>query len=194
MTTLNVQISAGNDDADDTGSVDSGGNNINMDASTSGNDEQGGFVWDSVTVPNGATINSATWEPYVRLAGNDPGADIYGEDVDDADDFVTTADINGRTKTSASVEWDAENVVASDGFVESPDIASIISEITSRGGWSSGNSLCLVVIGKTSLNRGFLARSYDNDAAQGAKLNIDYTAAASGGLWAGSLGLMGVGI
>lgn len=178
MATFNGQVGASNDDADDQGSINITGNNINMDAAAAGG-EDGGFVWDNVTVPNGATINTATLEPYVRATADDPDIYVWGNDVDSANDFDAESVVGGRTLTTASQAWSASDVTGGgDAFVESPDIASIISEITARGGWSSGNSLCLIGLGEDAGASGFIARSYDFNTSLAAKLNIDYTAGA----------------
>ena len=75
---------------------------------------------------------------------------IYGQDADDTATFTTTAgNITGRTKTTASVLWSgivAWNSVGAAGTDQrTPDISSIISEIVQRPGWSTGNSITIII-------------------------------------------------
>jgi len=135
-----------------------------------------GFRFQGVTIPPGSVINSA----YITLltyssGADDPNLKIYGNDVDNANDFVTEADIIGRVRTSAFVSWVATNIGI--GWKDSPSITSIIHEIIDRVGWVSGNSLTILFIGNTDISsRQLGCRAYEYSThIYGAKLHIDYT-------------------
>ena len=96
MPSLTLSVTSGNDDARDAL------NQLNFQLSQStiiierntstGTADCGAFVWQDVTVPQGATINSATVEFYCdSTAVDDPEFTMYGNDVDDAQNFVEAA-------------------------------------------------------------------------------------------------------
>lgn len=104
-----------------------------------------GLRWTGLTIPQGATINSA----YLVVEASDArsatvvNSKIQGHYQDNAATFSTLADWNARPRTAAIVNWD--NIPAWSTGVEytSPDIATIIQEIINRPGWASGNALAL---------------------------------------------------
>lgn len=109
-----------------------------------------GMRFTGVNIPYGATITNAYLEFQVDEATNENTSMVfYGQDTDNAGAFITAAyNITGRTKTSASVNWNnvpAWNTVGD--RAQSPNLASVIQEIVDRGGWSSGNSMVIIVDG-----------------------------------------------
>lgn len=176
MTTLNLQVGASTDDADEStgGTVDLTDTNIKINAAG----EWVGFRFQNVTVPNGATINSATLQVSV-IDDDDPDVIIYGEDIDDAPTFSSSSnDISSRTPTTASVTWDASAIGT--GFQSAPDIATIIQEIVDRVGWSSGNDLVIMAEGQSASPINI--STYNSSSSVAAKLDIDYTAGGGGGI------------
>ena len=137
MTTLNLQVSANNDDAheDQAGTgFDAGTNNcLAFSDSVAGNRDISGHRLTSVTVPKGADIITATIQIWpTNTSSDDVNIDIFAEDVDDAVDFSTDPDVFSRVLTSASVSWVA-NSIGNTGFVTSPEIKAVIQEIVDRG-------------------------------------------------------------
>lgn len=122
-----------------------------------------GVRFPNVAIRSGWKINLAYAELYCTTTISDsPRCDIYGNDVDDANDFVTEADIiDTRVRTTASVEWVDSNVGV--GYQGSTiDITSIIEEIIAREGWVSGNAMALLYIAKTDFdNVAFSHNHYD---------------------------------
>lgn len=93
-------------------------------------------------VTGSGNCNEAQMYLHVDDASSNSGAmdlDVYGIDEDNTADF--SSDPMGRSSTSAKVDWfldrPAENV-----FVNI-NVTSIVNEVRSRGGWSSGNALAL---------------------------------------------------
>jgi hypothetical protein len=103
----------------------------------------------AVTIPQGATIVSATLELYSGTHSGETRAYTAGirvENVDNAAAFTCSSgnDIHGRSYWSTTVDW----LIPSDGlpsgqYSSSPDITSLIQQIVNRSGWSSGNYLNL---------------------------------------------------
>ena len=178
--TLSLQVSSGNGDAFQSqsgGAVNSAALYIEMVSYSIGSARySGGFRFTNVTIPKGSTINSAVFQVYVYgVAYDDPNVDIFANGVDNAKDFATENTIVGRVRTSNSVSWVATNLGA--GYKSSPDIKSVIQEVINRPGWVSGNSIALLVDGRSDSTHLFWARSYEYPTAGGsaAKLTIVYT-------------------
>ncbi len=53
---------------------------------------------------------------------------------------------------------------------QTPDVASIIQEIVNRPGWSSGNSLVIIITGTGER----VAESYNGDSSGAPLLHVDY--------------------
>ena len=111
-----------------------------------------GLRFNGITIPQGATITNA----YLQFQADetDSGAislTINGEDVDNAATFTSTpGNISSRTLTTASVAWSPPNwtAVGEAGLNQrTSNIASVIQEIVNRPGWSSGNSMALIISG-----------------------------------------------
>jgi hypothetical protein len=66
---------------------------------------------------------------------------VYGIDEDNTDDFDSSP--FGRSKTSASIIVDTSPPTS--GGVKTLDVKSILEEITSRSGWSSGNNVGFIL-------------------------------------------------
>ena len=103
--------------------------------------------FNSVAVPQGATIDSAVVEFEVDVSH---AAEVYGfitgENVDDALPLVDAAfhirdRLAANPTSSLSFSWTAS--YANDEKVPTPDIASIIQEIVDRPGWLSGKSIVI---------------------------------------------------
>ena len=81
---------------------------------------------------------------------------IQAENTDNATTFVNTnGNVSTRPRTAASVAWSppAWTSVGDAGAGQrTSDLAAVIQEIVSRPGWSSGNSLALIVITSYSIH------------------------------------------
>jgi hypothetical protein len=199
MTTVNEQVGAWNDDC----IVHYNGSSwlINTESaiaragynSATSYKAGGGHRFQSVAVPQGATISSA----YITLTcqnGNGSttvNAVITGEDTDDAAAFSNLADYQSRRGTvvggandnnitSAQVAWNNISSWVTDIEYSSPDIKTIIQEIVNRPGWTSGNDMVLFVDdhADTSTHTDGNVRvwyNYDLSTTKSAKLVIEYT-------------------
>lgn len=138
------------------------------------------FRFLNVTIPKDATINDATFKPYVNSGGvvGDAVTKVYGIKEADTSDF--SSDPFSRTHTDASVDWDnAVDPFVADQY-NSKDITSVIQEIVNQGGWASGNALGIFWEndGGTGINY-VQVRTYDGDGStKAAQLIVNYTAVA----------------
>jgi len=185
--TQTFQVASGADDAyeNDNGVAFYGTSNyvlFNSDA-TSSNRRNGGLRF-VATIPQGSTITAATLDVFYATGGGS-GWGIHciisAEDVDDADDFVTTADVTTRlaSQTTATVSWEVASEITPD-WQTSPDIATVIQEIVSRAGWASGNGLVILLEGKTTPTEDGRCYSYEGSSTLAAKLTVTYAAFAGG--------------
>ena len=137
-----------------------------------------GVRFPNVTVPQGATINSATLTVDVPSAAFDTpnGVTWYGELATNAAAFTTTAsDITNRALTSATLVWSGSDIGAGDKALT---VTSIVQEIVNQGGWASGNAMALLLYGVAASLR---ITNYDTSTTLCARLAIDYTEGGGGG-------------
>lgn len=185
MTTLEIQITDGDWDAheaDDGTLFNAGGTTLRCEANTAaGSRFNAGLYFPNVTLPADATIDVA-YIAVVFPASNRDSPDLtwYGNDVDDANDFATEADVTSRTVTTASVNWSASNV-GSGSHVNSPSLVSIVQEIQARAGWVSGQAMCFIAKGDNTApaEGGSRFTPYETTPANTCILHIEYTAAAA---------------
>lgn len=136
----------------------------------------GAARFNSVTVPVGATINSATFSLATGATTGDINLDVLAEDVDDSPALGTgTDELSNKTLTTATVLWTG-TAASTDTYNDSPDIKTVIQEIIDRAGWASGNDLTIVITSNTGNTTQLRAQDYSG--AVPPKLAIDYTAAA----------------
>lgn len=152
----------------------------------SGNLITAGLRFTNVTIPPGATINSAKLDFQEDWGGNYATyvkTRIYGEAADNAATYSVSSLPRSRTKTSSYVDWDSNGVVVAQGQWYStsstappPESAALVQEIVDRAGWASGNSLSMLVADDGSTNDWYWAvRSYSYSAAAAPKLYVTYT-------------------
>lgn len=100
----------------------------------------------AVSAPQGATITTAhiSFRGSSTLSGATCNVRIYGEDVDDSTAFSTIGDFDGRTLTTASVDWDAIAAWSETVWYKSPSLVTIVQEIVDRALWVAGNSMTFI--------------------------------------------------
>ena len=137
----------------------------------------------NVTIPQGATITAAylTFNCQAVWSGTVVRTRVKGEAIDNAATFSTLADFDARTRTSASVDWDAIAAWAVDTNYNSIDIKTIIQEIVNRAGWASGNALVLFwddFDDRSDHNANAIraGKDYDISPTYAPKLHIEYSA------------------
>ncbi|MFT5513297.1 MAG: hypothetical protein ACI8SE_001703 [Bacteroidia bacterium] len=139
------------------------------------NDYTVGLLYNSVTVPQGATITSA----YVKFrcddnsSNNTSSVKIYAEDVDNASTYsYSDNNLTDRTKTTANTTWSMSKW-NKNAYYNSDDISSVIQEVVNRSGWSSGNKMNLIIIPNSGSEREAVSR--DESSSSAPEIFITYT-------------------
>jgi hypothetical protein len=135
----------------------------------------------NMTIPQGATINSAVLQGYFYNTSYDSGAlTLAGIAADNRGAFAE-ADTT-PTWTTATVAVDISNVMTSgSGFYTIATVTGIVQEIVNRAGWASGNAIALGMHSQTSGDLRIYAWDY-SDHTYAAKLIINYTASGGGSM------------
>ncbi|MEA3447520.1 MAG: Ig-like domain-containing protein [Bacteroidota bacterium] len=160
----NTIIVQTNDDAEenlDNGAVDLTSSDIELICETglygSANtyDQAVGIRFETVNIPQGAIISSATIQFETDEADyndNPCNLNIQAEDIDDAPAFSDNdGNITNRTLTTASMSWSPSdwNTVGEAGAdQQTQDISSVIQEITDRSGWTNNNDIAIIITGE----------------------------------------------
>jgi hypothetical protein len=172
------QIAASTDDAEEiiaSGTVNTGSRDLEM-AEKNNKGRIVGIRFNGLNIPKDATITEA----YLQFQVNDSNSEradliIAGQAADNAPTFIdANANISSRIQTDASVEWTPEpwNTLGEAGSDQkTPNIASVIQEIVSQEGWSSGNSLAIIITGAGMRS----AESFNGSSAAAPLLHVEYT-------------------
>lgn len=183
-TNVTDQVAASADDAreaDDGSSFSSSAginqSNANPTASLRYNS---GHRFASLAIPNAATIDDSDWAgDQFSTASDDYAALLHLEDVDDAADFSTTADVTSRARTSASVSLIEDGVGT--GFVwistvgSATDLNGPLQEVVDRGGFTDSSAIVVLILGNDDSTKTLWFNAYDLDTAKAAKIDVDYT-------------------
>lgn len=142
-----------------------------------------GMRFRDVKIPAGATIAYAVLTTYSQtptsLSENkDTNLTIHAHDIGNSGNIANNNNnLSSRTKTSASVAWEGiAKATARRQPLKTPNLAPVIQEVVSRGDWSAGNAITLLIEGDGR------RRIYSDNgaAAEGAKnfspqLEVYYT-------------------
>lgn len=115
-------------------------------------DNIGSEVGDSITLPQGSTISSATLDFFIKDkgSGGNPNIITYGIDVDDCSQFGSDM---GQAQTSAS---SAQTVAAPDESFVGISVTSQVQEIVNRGGWANGNNMGFYILNNGSADSAYI--------------------------------------
>ena len=101
---------------------------------------------------------------------------IKAQASDDATTFSsTTYNISSRPTTTASTSWSSLSAWTTGASYNTPAFNNCVQEIVNRSGWTSGNSIALIITGSGSRS----AESWDNAATNQPVLTITYTTISS---------------
>ncbi|MEE9345417.1 MAG: hypothetical protein V3U88_07395, partial [Methylococcales bacterium] len=176
--TLDIPISTSSDDAEEnitTGKVDHNSTDLEL-VDQDAHSQLVGMRFNGLTIPQGASITRAsvqfqTDETYSGITN----LLIHGQDANNASTFIiVNANISSRAQTNAAVDWVPApwtNIGEAGVTQQTPNIASIIQEIVNRSGWSSGNSLALMISGSGR----HTAESFNGDPAGAPVLHVEYS-------------------
>jgi hypothetical protein len=137
-----------------------------------------GILFRNVTVPQGATVTSATLDVNVSARTGSGGAGtIYARSAANPGVFNSSNRPSGVSKTAASVVHSAPSGTGLQSYV----ITAIIQEKVSDVAWVSGNAIGIPIVTSTSGVRSFHKLSNYESGSNIPSISITYTAAASGG-------------
>lgn len=135
----------------------------------------GGFRFQAVNIPQGATVTNAKIRFINQSLGSGtPALLVSGEDVDDSAAFSTYANFAGRTPTTATDTWTPSPITA-DSRLETDNISAIVQEIVDRGGWAAGNDMTFQIFENGGTNAWILLYDYSWDPLVAAELIIEFT-------------------
>ncbi len=185
---IDIQIADGGDDAEqhvENGNMDIGSSDLelaNEDAGDPATDEQViGLRFVDVPLENGSLVANAYVEVEVDKVGKQGSQApvnliIEGELAPDAAPFENVANnITDRAVTMAQVKWSIPAWTEQNAKFQTPDISSIIMEISSQRFWAPGNDIVLILRDdKDNPSTGLReAESYSGEAAAAPLLHID---------------------
>ena len=171
--TFERRVEDNNDDAEErvsNGNMDLGSSDLEL--IYDGHDQFVGIRFRDVQIPRGATIVNAYIE--FRADESQSGATslvFQGQAANNPGTFNNTSyDISSRNRTTASMNWNNVPAWNSNGTYQTPNMATVIQEIVNRGGWSSGNSMVIIISGSGHRT----AESHNGNRSRAALLHIEY--------------------
>lgn len=178
--TVDRRVEVSSDDAEQTvssGAVVINGNDLEI--TRDGTAQQLiGVRFNYLNIPQGATITNAYLEFTPKTGGDainsgNPTITIRAQNADDAATFTTTANnISGRATTTASTSWTPPNWTLGTPD-QTPNISNVLQEVVNRAGWTSGNSMALILSGSASNT---FRRTWSRDGDVNApRLVVQYT-------------------
>ena len=172
---LEVRVSASNDDAEESASGNVDLTSSDLELVLDGSNQTVGMRFNGLTIPPGAIISNA----YVQFQADETGTTatslaIQGQAADNAAAFTTaTNNISSRPRTAASVSsapppWTTVGAAGLDQ--RTPNLAAVVQEIVAQPGWSSGNSLAIIITGSGRRT----AEAEDGVPAAAPLLHVEY--------------------
>ncbi len=135
-----------------------------------------GLRFDRLGIPQGATIASAYLEMRSPSAANSAaGPTLRIQDAGDADSFSAGAvsSLSDRELAKPSVVWTPLPKAEAGEVIRSPNLASLITAVTSRDDWRAGNALVLRLQSEADeVTRAF--SSFETADAGPARLVVNY--------------------
>jgi type IV pilus assembly protein PilY1 len=133
-----------------------------------------GLRFQSIAVPKGATITSASLEFVAAQASADTtNLLITAESTGNAPEFTSTSNdlsVGSRPRTSASVAWAPSHWPTIGDVIESADISAIIQEVVDHSDWCGNNAMAIFISGLGKR----IAESFDGDPSSAPLLKINY--------------------
>ncbi len=139
----------------------------------------GGFRFQTLAIPQGATINSAVLTFDITSVVGSPAFRIYGDDKDDVPTWSESDRMRNITKTSAFVA--ATPTTTTNDYTL--NVQGIVDEIIQRTGWSSGHDMRFAAFDQlASGTQVALVAALEHATNTAARLDIEYTVVAGGGI------------
>ncbi|MFZ2404638.1 MAG: putative Ig domain-containing protein, partial [Methylobacter sp.] len=183
--TINVRVAGGSDDAEQvvsTGAVALASSDLEL--TVDGTNQTVGMRFNSIAIPKGAVIQNA----YIQFTVDETPSvaetlQVWGQAADNAATFTTAANnISSRPKTTASATWNPAawpTLGAAGVDQQTPDIKAVIQEIVNRSGWTSGNSLAVIITGDGNGKR--VAEAFEGLPSAAPQLHVEFAASGDPG-------------
>lgn len=169
-----VQVSGGNDDAEERANGSMYLNSSDLELTWDGGGHQRvGIRFGNIPVPAGAAVTSASLE-FETDERNSGAASlvIAGHATNDAATFTSASgNISSRPTTSATATWQPTPWQTTNERHTSPDLAPIINEIVGRPDWDQGNALALIISGTGERT----AESWNGERSAAPRLHLTWT-------------------
>ena len=194
QTTINVKINSGPDDAEEVmtsleaegplGAIDIGSSDLEL--IFDHEPQYVGLLFRNVQIPKGSTVTNAYVQfsvDVIKEGCTDQAIalEVYGAKVANLTE-IGEADysISQHPPTTAKVAWAPESSVAvGDRGVneQTPDIASVITEIIGLDGWAAGNNMLIIVGGDPNQteDKNREVESFDGDPDGAPELFVTFT-------------------
>jgi len=122
------------------------------DPGTGAGDQVIGIRFENVFVPSNSVMAAANIQFSVDESQSEPTAlTVQAQAADNPPAFASTANnISARPRTAASVSWAPaswDNLNERGPRERTPDISTLVREVISRPGWSSGNAMVFIITG-----------------------------------------------
>ena len=173
--TIDVSVAASTDDAEERNGSSMRLASSDLELVVDGsNTQKVGLRFNGLTIPPGATITNARIQFQADEVSSGASAlTINGQLSPNPGTFTSASgNISSRPLTAASVGWSPAQwgTIGEAGPNQmTPNLASVIQEIVNQGGWSSGNSLVIIISGSGTRT----AESFNG--AQAPALHVEYT-------------------
>lgn len=151
-----------------------------------------GIRFQTVDVPQGATINSATLTLNITNRSGTQNSTFSGQAVDDAPAWANLSANSPFTmaKTTANTVWATPATTG----IKNIDVTSIIQEIINRPGWTNNADIRIGTTDISAMTASyFIAEGYEAAGTAEPDLTIDYTAGGVAGERVKTILLLGVG-
>jgi hypothetical protein len=173
--TVEVRVTDSSDDAEEkiTGEVYLTSTDIELALGES--NKLVGMRFNGIDIPQGTNISNAYIQFQVdEISTRAASINVQGEAIDDAPTFTSmSGNLSSRARTTTTVGWIPapwSTVGESGPDQHTPDISSIIQEIINRPGWTSGNSIVIIITGTGKRT----AESYNGEPSAAPLLHIEY--------------------
>jgi hypothetical protein len=176
-TSVDIRVSSGNDDVEENSSGAMYTNSSDLELIYDTSTQLVGIRFTGVKIPKGAVITNA----YIQFKTDQTSSQtiklaINGEASANASAFTTSArNLSKRLHTSSGVIWSpsAWSKIGEMGKLQqTPNLTSIIQEIVSQPNWNYGNSLVIIVTGKSGKR---VAKSFEGEASGAPLLHIEFS-------------------
>ncbi|MDH4169643.1 MAG: DUF1996 domain-containing protein [Acidimicrobiia bacterium] len=181
--TVDVRVSAGNDDAEESSSGRMSRSSSDLELVDDRGAQLVGMRFAELDVPPGAVVTAA----HIQFTVDEKDDDVaelllWGQAADDPAGFGrSSADVSSRPRVAAAVYWKPTPWVDpgdAGAAQRTPDLTSIVQKIVDRPGWEAGNAVVMIVTGRGTRT----AESYNGDADAAPLLHVEYETTATGNL------------